>query len=318
LEQAAAYAQASSKSLSGYLALFQRRRADLLTRGKPTGYPATVATTWALAFAHLEQSAPAAVGLLRLLACCAPEAIPLRLLLQPRRGFTVTLATLVANVLFALVTDELAAGDAVAALREYWLARPAGDGAVSVHRLVQAVTADQMPDELRDAWRQAAALIEAALPGDPQQPGTWPAFAALLPHARPVLDITSDGMEQITSYLGNSGSYQAARDLAQLVADARTQDDAYGPEHPDTLMVRSNLASWTLYAGDAAGARDQFAALLPVHERVLGPEHPETLAVRNNLASSTGEAEDAAGPGTSTRRCCPSASGCLAPSTPTP
>jgi hypothetical protein len=38
---------------------------------------------------------------------------------------------------------------------------------VSVHRLVQAVTADQMPDELRDAWRQAtAALIEAALPDD--------------------------------------------------------------------------------------------------------------------------------------------------------
>ena len=29
---------------------------------------------------------PEAAGLLRLLACCAPEAIPLRLLLQPRPG----------------------------------------------------------------------------------------------------------------------------------------------------------------------------------------------------------------------------------------
>ena len=27
-------------------------------------------------------------------------------------------------------------------------------------------------------------------------------------------------------------------------------------------------------------ARDQFAALLPIYERVLGPEHPDTLAAR--------------------------------------
>ena len=50
LEQAAAYVQASGESLAGYLALFRQRRADLLARGEPTGYPKTVATTWALAF----------------------------------------------------------------------------------------------------------------------------------------------------------------------------------------------------------------------------------------------------------------------------
>ena len=49
-----------------------------------------------------------------------------------------------------------------------------------------------------------------------------------------------------------------------------------------------NLASWTGEAGDAAGARDQFAALLPIVERVLGPEHPDTLATRHNLARWTG------------------------------
>ena len=37
-----------------------------------------------------------------------------------------------------------------------------------------------------------------------------------------------------------------------------------GPEHPDTLTARGNLALWTGEAGDAAGARDQFAALLPI------------------------------------------------------
>jgi hypothetical protein len=48
-------------------------------------------------------------------------------------------------------------------------------------------------------------------------------------------------------------------------------------------------------AGDAAGARDLFAALLPVWKQILGPEHPRTLAARHNLAYWTAEAGDAAG-----------------------
>jgi hypothetical protein len=61
-----------------------------------------------------------------------------------------------------------------------------------------------------------------------------------------------------------------------------------GPEHPDTLAARANLARWTGKAGDAAGARDQYAALLPLYERVLGPEHPDTLNTRAGLAHFAG------------------------------
>ena len=117
LEQAAAYVQASGGTLAGYLALFRRRRADLLGRGEPTGYPGTVATTWTLAFEDLAQAAPGAAGLLRLLAFCAPETIPLRLLLQPRPGLAGQLGSEVASVLGSLLEDPLAAGDAIAALR---------------------------------------------------------------------------------------------------------------------------------------------------------------------------------------------------------
>ena len=63
-----------------------------------------------------------------------------------------------------------------------------------------------------------------------------------------------------------------------------------GAEHPATLATRGNLARWTGEAGDAAGARDQYAALLPVDERVLGAEHPATLAARANLAYWTEQA----------------------------
>jgi hypothetical protein len=51
--------------------------------------------------------------------------------------------------------------------------------------------------------------------------------------------------------------------------------------------VRGDLASFTGAAGDAAGARDQYAALLPVRERVSGAEHPDTLTARASLASWT-------------------------------
>ena len=58
--------------------------------------------------------------------------------------------------------------------------------------------------------------------------------------------------------------------------------------------MRHNLARWTGEAGDPAGARDQFAALLPIREQVLGAEHPDTLNTRMGLASWTGRAGDAA------------------------
>ena len=58
-----------------------------------------------------------------------------------------------------------------------------------------------------------------------------------------------------------------------------------------TLIAAAALVTaWTGAAGDVAGARDQFAALLPLYERVLGPEHPYTLTTRNNLAYWTGQA----------------------------
>ena len=76
-----------------------------------------------------------------------------------------------------------------------------------------------------------------------------------------------------------------------MIADAHRDDGAYGPEHPCTLAVRSELARWTGRAGDPAAARHLLAGLLPVVERVLGPEHPATLAARHELARWTEGAE---------------------------
>ncbi|MEV6559504.1 tetratricopeptide repeat protein [Nocardia sp. NPDC051756] len=57
-----------------------------------------------------------------------------------------------------------------------------------------------------------------------------------------------------------------------------------GPDHPDTLISRSNLA----HVHEAVGRLDKaiplYEAVLADCERVLGPDHPGTLITRHNLA----------------------------------
>jgi hypothetical protein len=144
--------------------------------------------------------------------------------------------------------DPLAVKDSIAALRRYSLISPAADGAVSVHRLVQAVTGDLMSPELAEEWRRAAAaLIEAAIPAAPGDPQAWPTFAALLPHAQTALAAGRPGMERIAAFVGFSGSYAAARALQQKVLGARLL--ALGAGDPLSLTARSNLAYWTRGGG---------------------------------------------------------------------
>jgi len=293
LEQAAAYVKATGLTLAAYLKLFRALRSDLLNRGEVAGHPATVAATLGLALSRLERDAPAAAGLLQFLACLAPEPAPLALLLADAE-FLDGLDNDAAAALGTLLGDQLARRDAVAALRRFSLISFSADESVSVHRLVQAVTIGQMSAELASAWRQATtAVLEAAIPGDAAGPGSWPIFAALLPHAQAALGAESEGMGRIASYLGFSGNYTAARELSQQVLEAR--EPALGPEHPLTLSARASLAYWTGQAGDAAGARDQYAALLPLIERILGAEHPNTLTGRTDLAFWTGRAGNVTG-----------------------
>ena len=295
LEQAAAYMQATGIPLARYLPLVRDRQTDMLTRGEVVGHPGDVAATLGLALSRVAGQAPAAAGLLRLLAFLAAEPVPLALLLASDQA-TDSLDPQVAAGIGSLLGDPVAAGDAITELRRYSLIALAGDGLVLVHRLVQAVIRARLTSEAADRWQQAAtALVEAAVPANPEVPAVWRACAALLPHALAVLDLTSGSMWQFARYLWHSGSYPAVRELSRMIADARMTDDDYGPEHPDTLVAHSNLDTWTGTAGDAAAARDQLAALLPIRERVQGPDHPDTLIARHELAHWTGEAGDAAG-----------------------
>ena len=60
--------------------------------------------------------------------------------------------------------------------------------------------------------------------------------------------------------------------------------DALGPDHPDTLTTRNNLALAHQDAGLLSTAIDMFEDVLADCTRLLGPDHPDTLGTRGNLA----------------------------------
>jgi DNA-binding SARP family transcriptional activator len=263
LAQAGAFARASAVTLATYLRLYRSRRTELHQEGRLPDYPHTVATTWQLAFDRLS---PAARALLNVVCFYTPEAIPVHLLFTPPNRAESRFPDVV-EPLSVLLDDELARHRAVGELLAYSLMTPVQGTTltVSMHRLVQAVTRDQMRAESTTrAWVKAAhMLLDAAFPTEP--------FT--------VISVTTQ--------------HHLARDLfAEILL---VQQQVLGTDHPDTLAAHNSLARWTGYAGDTAGARDLYSELRQVQQRVLGAEHPETLATYYNMSLFTGQSGDHAG-----------------------
>ena len=59
-----------------------------------------------------------------------------------------------------------------------------------------------------------------------------------------------------------------------------------GPDHPQTLGARNNLANSYADLGRHEEALELRLQVLDGRERVLGPDHPHTLTAGDNLASS--------------------------------
>ena len=83
-------------------------------------------------------------------------------------------------------------------------------------------------------------------------------------------------------YAYNLGSVYEAVELEVAVA---VVEGVLGPDHPDTLAVRNNLALVYESVGRFGEAIELFEQVLDERERVLGADHPDTLKTRNNLAS---------------------------------
>uniref|UniRef100_UPI002025011E tetratricopeptide repeat protein n=1 Tax=Frankia sp. CiP1_Cm_nod2 TaxID=2897161 RepID=UPI002025011E len=303
VEQAAGYLDQTGMPAAEYADLLAERLEDMLVRGSAPDpvvrAERTVATLWELSIDKLRETRPAAVALLELWAFCAPEAIPLEL-------FTTTPDALgPRGLLRAATVDRLAWAETVGALVGYHLAARAGDTA-SVHRLIQAATRAALPTaERTERVTALVGLCTAVLPEEIRNnPAVWPRWQRALPHVRAVLD-RADGLnpppDGLTRLYNRAASYlvehgQPGQAMALLQRALTLDERLLGPDHPDTLTSRNNLAYAYESAGRAAEAIDLYERTLPDMLRILGPDHPDTLTSRNNLVHaywSAGRVKDA-------------------------
>ena len=190
------------------------------------------------------------------------------------------------------LTVRAPAGDGDASTVQYglfhqsladYLARPAAEGGpyavdvVAGHRAIASAIAALAPADQRTPATARQPLQEYAERAEPDH--LW--------HAG-----------DPTQALGSVRARPSAVPADNLDRFRRWYDEALrllGPDHPNTLITRGNIAACTGESGDATEALELFTALLPDLVRVFGPEDPATLAARGNIATWTGHTGDAAG-----------------------
>ena len=139
LDQAGAYIEETSCTLTDYLDVYRRhRKAALEYAGESLREHTVVGITWEASFEQVQSRSPAAVELLRLCAYLAPEGIPESLFLGG--------GDVLPPALREAVGDTFQWNAALAALRRFSLLdRQAETKTLSLHRLVQVVVQETLP-----------------------------------------------------------------------------------------------------------------------------------------------------------------------------
>jgi hypothetical protein len=92
--------------------------------------------------------------------------------------------------------------------------------------------------------------------------------------------------------IGDAGLPTDARTYFRDLAESASR--VLGPDHPDTLRVRSRAASWLGMTHDWRGSLAEFTELLDDFQRVLGDVHPDTLTARASHATYMAHTGDVA------------------------
>jgi hypothetical protein len=307
LSQATAYVVDAGLPVAAYRTLLAERTArldELSPDVLPDGQTRTTAAAWELSVEYADRLRPAGLArpMLELAAFLDANGIPAGVLTSgPARAY------LAARAERSGVTPAEASG-ALRALHRLSLVQAPEPGdaaehpAVRLHQLVQRATRDALPAERFDEAARAAADALLAV---------WPeierdtAFARTLRGSAAAVEASSEHagclyrpnvhavLYRASYSFDESGQVAAAAARLRVMVDSAT---AYlGPDHPDTLAARNNLAKSQGAAGDVTTAVRSLTRLLADVTRLLGPDHRHTFATRANLIHFRREAGDPAG-----------------------
>jgi Tfp pilus assembly protein PilF len=287
LAQAAAYIDTRAIMIGHYLKLYrdpaigQRLRAEGLSSEE---YPESVARTWLLHFDSLQRDRPATIELLRLCAFLDPDAIDLDLFPAAADKVGATLSAALENPLERTETVGALAGASLVTVLTY--------GWLRVHRLVQAVTRDQLDSDQAAAWvRRVLSLVGGAFPDNPDDPLSWPMCARLAAHVIAISEYAEHypDLAVATGYLLNffgvylavSAQPSAARTIYERALAIR--EAAYGPDHPEVAVSLGNLANVQRQLGEPRAARANYERALAIDKAAYGPDHPEVAKTLTQL-----------------------------------
>ncbi|MFD9319216.1 tetratricopeptide repeat protein, partial [Streptomyces sp. NPDC060053] len=284
IKQAGAYlAQNRGISLAAY-----RRRLGAKLAKSAHGIDAerTIARIWNVTLHALEEENPLAVQVLHTAAWLAPDDIPHVLLTPP-----------------GIHPEDTA--EAIGTLAAYSMVTDTGSG-LSIHRMVQTVlrtpqgtVGTHSERHLRGRDRAEQSVLRHLAPHPGQGNTTDTQWDSLTPHL--VTLAASTPLRHHDTPLADAYATAANR-LYQQGHTARTiplfetilaeREHALGDTHPDTLLIRNNLATAYESSGDLGRAIPLYEATLAQREQVLGDTHPNTLTSRNSLAGAYESAGD--------------------------
>lgn len=287
LAQAAAYIDTRSITIHGYLESYRDPKLGPRLRdvALPSAeYPASVARTWLLSFRQLSGEHPAAAELLRLCAFLDPDNIDLDLLNAGRVE--------VGDVLSRALGNRQECSEMVDALVATSLVTVPAEGHLRVHRLVQAVTRDQLNHDEAAMWTERALnMVRAILPPAPDDFRSWPMYDRLAPHIEAVTGYSSSPslltkkielLKKLGIYLLTSEQLTAARTTFERVLTML--ETTYGPDDPEVAKALDNLAAAQLKLGELRNAHASIERALAVLEEACGPDDPEVAKALGNLS----------------------------------
>ena len=285
LEQAAACIEQADILIAQYLNDYEALWAEMLGQGRPLGsYPIPVAMTWELSFRRIESLNPVAAQLLTLCGFFSPDEIPLSMIENSADVLPPELA-------YGLL-DVQARGEALNLLERFSLAKTA-EGIISIHGVIAAMAQDRLLPADRMNWATLALrLASAGFSFDSQNPSSWHACAAVLPHALCSTTYAHSAgvvptevvnmLSRIGRFLLKQGNYSEARGLLEMAyALVKT---TYGPKSAPAADIANNLARVRHRLGDLAGASALYDAAMEIDAKNYGPDDPHLATVANNSA----------------------------------
>ncbi|MFE6839665.1 FxSxx-COOH system tetratricopeptide repeat protein [Streptomyces sp. NPDC057705] len=310
LSQAAAYLADTDITPAQYRALLVDRTTTLAHSAPdrlPDDQTHTVAACWSLSVERADTLAPVGLArpMLQLAAVLDPNGIPAAVLTGEPACVYLAAHRLSGPAPAARRPEPVSASDADRALRALDRLslinhhRDTPHHAVRVHQLVQrAIRETLTPTEHEQTAEAAADALLAAWPDVERDAALAQVLRA---NTTALTGCADDALHRPDAHtvlfragasLGDCGQAAAAAAYFRRLTDTTAR--RLGPDHPDTVASRHELARWRGMGGDPAGAADAFAEVLADMERVLGPDHPHTLATRHEYARWRGEAGDPA------------------------